>query len=89
MRWTQPCDLTAILRETIEDHGSLLEENGLHLVTELPDVPLWIMGDRTRLVQIVGNALHNATKFTDSGGSVAVSLAKAEQATAAAGLAWA
>jgi CheY-like chemotaxis protein len=36
------------------------------------------MGDPTRLAQIVGNALYNANKFTDPGGSVSVSLAKQE-----------
>ena len=74
----ETCDLTAIVRVTIEDHRSLLEENGLHLATELPDGPLWVMGDRTRLSQIVGNVLQNANKFTDRGGTITIRLARAE-----------
>ena len=72
----EPCDLTEIVGKAAEDHRSLLEENGLLLLIELPDTPLWVIGDPTRLAQIVGNTLHNANKFTDSGGRVTVRLQK-------------
>jgi PAS domain S-box-containing protein len=75
----EPCDFTEIVSRTVEDHRGLLKENRLDLLTELPDEPLWVMGDRTRLAQIVGNTLYNANKFTDPGGSVTVRLAKQEQ----------
>lgn len=35
---------------------------------------MFFTGDRTRIEQVIGNLLHNATKFTDSGGKVVLSL---------------
>jgi CheY-like chemotaxis protein len=43
---------------------------------DLPEEPLWVIGDRTRFAQIVGNLLHNASKFTNEGGHVSVQLSR-------------
>ncbi|HSF41273.1 MAG TPA: PAS domain-containing protein, partial [Thermoanaerobaculia bacterium] len=67
-------DLTEVVRATAEDQRHGLEEQGIELVLDLPDRPVGILGDPTRLSQTVGNVLHNAGKFTDAGGRVAVSL---------------
>jgi CheY-like chemotaxis protein len=67
-------DLAALVRAAAEDHRTLLETTGLTLIVEVPDRPLWVDGDRTRLSQVVGNLLHNANKFTDSGGTVVIRL---------------
>jgi hypothetical protein len=42
---------------------------------EWPDAPLWADADPTRVVQMVGNLLHNASKFTRRGDEVVLSLA--------------
>jgi PAS domain S-box-containing protein len=76
----EPLDLVPLVRATVEDHRSLLEGSGLSLTVELVDRPLWARGDPTRLSQVVGNLLHNASKFTDAGGSVLVRLTGDEQA---------
>jgi signal transduction histidine kinase/DNA-binding response OmpR family regulator len=67
-------DLVQIVRATIEDYRSLLEGTGLKLQARLPDQSFFTEGDPTRLAQIVGNVLHNANKFTDTGGNVMVHL---------------
>lgn len=37
-----------------------------------PDTPLWVRGDRTRLLQVLANLLSNAIKYNDAGGQVAL-----------------
>jgi PAS domain S-box-containing protein len=68
------CDLSSTVRQTVEDYRSNLETNSLHLKVHIPDRPLWVMGDRTRLAQTIGNLLHNADKFTGAGGTITVRL---------------
>jgi signal transduction histidine kinase/DNA-binding response OmpR family regulator len=68
-------DLTRLVRDTIADYRSLLAQAGLDLQLDLLDAPLYVQGDATRLAQVLGNVLHNASKFTDRGGAVAVRLA--------------
>ena len=68
-------DLAELVRRTAGDYRITLEAAGLHVETELPSEPLWMNGDPTRLSQIITNILQNASKFTEAGGQVQISLA--------------
>jgi PAS domain S-box-containing protein len=67
-------DLVLLARRTAEDHRPLFQGRGLDLALALPDAPIVVNGDETRLVQVLGNLLTNARKFTPAGGLVTVSL---------------
>ena len=69
-----PLDLVDLVRQTVEDHRAVLGER--ELVVELPPAAVWIDADPTRLIQVLGNLLGNAAKFTPRDGKVTVSLAR-------------
>jgi two-component system CheB/CheR fusion protein len=70
----QRLDFRGIVEQTADDHRTLFTARGVKLDVVLPEGPLWIEGDATRLAQVVGNLLQNSVKFTPSGGSVTISL---------------
>ncbi|HEY3319832.1 MAG TPA: PAS domain S-box protein [Planctomycetota bacterium] len=67
-------NLTALVRACADDARSNLETGGVILEVRVPEQPLWVHGDSTRLSQAIGNLLSNASKFTDPGGRVTLEL---------------
>ncbi|RNF29244.1 diguanylate cyclase, partial [Massilia aurea] len=67
-------DINEVVLEALEQVGEPLRQKRHHLQTGLLPAPAWVMGDRKRLVQVVGNLLHNAVKFTPASGEVKVAL---------------
>lgn len=63
-------DFVEVARHSSEDMHAQCEASGLTLAVSTPEEPLWVHGDRGRLLQIVSNLLDNACKFTNPGGSV-------------------
>jgi PAS domain S-box-containing protein len=73
-------DLARIAREVAADFSRDFDASQIALQVEVGESPVWIRGDATRLAQIIGNLLHNALKFTLSGGRVTVT-ASADEAS--------
>jgi signal transduction histidine kinase len=66
-----PVDLATVVRHTVEDYRSLFTSRDIRLAVHA-DGPVALLGDDTRLGQIVANLLTNAAKFTAPGGTVDV-----------------
>jgi signal transduction histidine kinase len=67
-------DLRDVLHQAIETMDSELQRLGHRLVITVPDSPVWLQADATRLQQVFANLLANAFKYTDPGGDLALSL---------------
>ncbi len=67
-------ELRTILQEAIDTARPQIEQARHQLVVSMPPQPLWVRADPTRLLQILGNLLSNAAKYTPPGGEVRVGL---------------
>jgi signal transduction histidine kinase len=71
-------ELGDIVRRAVQDHSLGFAERGIALELRTDGLPLWIEADQTRILQALGNLLQNASKFTNRGGHVVVSIGQEE-----------
>jgi signal transduction histidine kinase len=63
-------ELRTIVEHAVETSRPLVEVGRHTLVIEVPQAPVWVSGDLTRLAQVVSNLLNNSAKYTPSGGRI-------------------
>jgi CheY-like chemotaxis protein/two-component sensor histidine kinase len=64
-------ELTSVVQQAVEAVRALCEGKG-HALTVAAPAPIYLSADPARLVQVVGNLLNNACKFTPKGGAISL-----------------
>src|SRR5262249_40318646 len=70
----EPVNLAEVVGTAVEMINPTVEARKQQLQVTQPSRPLRVNGDTIRLTQIVFNLLHNATRYTEPGGHIGLSV---------------
>lgn len=73
-----PLDARTIVEHVTKANRSFFSKRNLTLEASIPEEPVRLLADETRLEQALTNILHNAEKFSIQGGSVHIGLSAEE-----------
>jgi signal transduction histidine kinase/ActR/RegA family two-component response regulator len=64
------CELRDIIRSAVDTAQPLIDARRHTLTVVVPDEPLYVSADATRLAQVFSNLLNNAANYTEPGGRI-------------------
>lgn len=67
-------DLKRVIADAVEQARPLIEQREHRLSVQTSPSPAFVMGDHNRLVQVLGNLLNNAAKFTPERGRISLAM---------------
>ena len=71
-----PVDMRSVVERSIESSRFHTDAREQRIDVDLPPEPLTVKGDMTRLVQVLHNLLHNASKFSPAGTAINIRAAR-------------
>ena len=75
----EPILVGTAVYHAVEAMAASVEARGQHMNVDVSDATAWVLGDATRISQILVNILNNASKYTPERGNISIS-ARADQA---------
>jgi len=72
-------DLRVVLQSAIEATRPMIDAQAHALTVHVPERPIWIDADLTRIAQALSNLLSNAAKYTEPGGQITVAASANEE----------
>src|SRR5438874_4478230 len=76
----EPVELSKIVAHSVETVRPMIDTREQRLSVEVSARPVWLLGDFTRLSQVIANLLNNASKYTPEGGRIRLSATASEGA---------
>ena len=69
-----PSEVNGLVRGAMEMVSAAIHERGHHVTFHAAPRELWVYGDSARLLQVVGNVIHNATRYTPENGRIEIAV---------------
>jgi PAS domain S-box-containing protein len=69
-------ELAAVIQSALETSRPLIDAAKQELIVTMPSEPLYVIGDQTRLAQVVSNLLNNSAKYTPDGGQILLTVVR-------------
>src|SRR6185369_4863848 len=75
----QPIQFAAVVKDVIDEFRPAAEAKSIGIAVDVDDNVGPVLGDPTRMKQVVGNLLSNAIKFTNEGGRIDIKLERVDE----------
>ena len=69
---TERVSLAVAVSRGIETSRPVIDAKHHRLTVNVPDAPIWVPADLTRVAQVIGNLVNNAAKYSEDGSEIVV-----------------